>query len=189
MAENLNEDEDEDEKCVFTSLNRKSMRRILFLVVFVVVSAVTFARPVCFYFTKNSAVADVSLCFSSNSLLADTCVWIGTGAFTDVDVCFVERPLANSIDIELVDYPSLADVSICLTDEPILAKTTLCITSSFSKADSRLGFWDAPTSFTTDIYIKGVDPNRLSKEAKVAVVYALLKQGLVLKHLRIGNRD
>ena len=149
------------------------MKKFLLLALFVVISTLGNAISVSLCFTKYSAIADVTIGFYTNSVLADTCVWIGTGGFTDVDVCFVESPLANSIDIQLVDNPTFADVSVCLTDQTVLADKTFCITSSIALADICLGIWDAPMSFTKDIYIKDVDPNRLSKEAKVAIVYAL----------------
>ena len=149
------------------------MKKVLFLVLFVIASTITNARTISMCLTTNSAVADITIGFSSNSVLADMCVRIGTGAFTDVDVCFVERPNASSIDIQLVNNPSLADVTICLTEQTILANKTFCITSSITLADICLGIWDSPKSFTKDIYIKDIDPKRLSKEAKVAVVYAL----------------
>ena len=66
------------------------MKKVLFLVLFVIASTITNARTISMCFTTNSAVADITIGFSSNSVLADMCVWIGTGAFTDVDVCFVE---------------------------------------------------------------------------------------------------
>ena len=149
------------------------MKKVLFLVLFVTVSTITNARTISLYFTNNSAVADLTIGFSTSSILADLCVWIGTGSFTDVDVCFVERPLAGSIDIQLVDNPGLADISICLTDKTVLANKTFCLTSSITLADICIGVWNSPMSFTKDIYIKNIDPERLSPEAKVAIVYAL----------------
>ena len=119
----------------------------------------------------------IKLCFTNypslSVALADISVWVGMAGFTDVDVCFVSMPTAYSIDIELVDNPVLADGTICLTDYTALADKTLCITSSAGLADICLGVWDVPTAFTKDIYIKGVDPKRLSLKTKIAVVYSL----------------
>lgn len=131
------------------------------------------ARPIKLCFTNYPSLADITLCYTNSVALADISVWVGMAGFTDVDVCFVSMPTAYSIDIELVDNPVLADGTICLTDYTALADKTLCITSSAGLADICLGVWDVPTAFTKDIYIKGVDPKRLSLKTKIAVVYSL----------------
>lgn len=149
------------------------MKKSLFLVLFLISCIFTNARTVTLCFTDKPLLADVTIGFTSSAVLADICIWVGTGSFTDVDVCFVDRPLPSSIDIKIVNTPALADATICLTDKLILADKSLSIVSNIGIADICLGLWNSPNSFTKDIYIEGINPKRLSNEAKVSIVYAL----------------
>lgn len=148
-------------------------RKHVLLVLFTLISLTTNAQPIRICFTTSPALANITLAFTSSPVLADLCVWAGRGGFTDVDVCFVSSPNATSIDIDIVDNATLADGAICITNYTTLADKTLCVTSSPVLADICLGIWDSPTAFTKDIYIKGIDPKRLSMETKVAIVYSL----------------
>ena len=149
------------------------MKKLLLSVLFVIASTIINARPINMCFTSNSVGAELTLFFLSSPLLADLSVWVGTEVHKDVNVCFVEKPLPNSIDIQLVDNPSQADVAICLTKHTFFENTSIYITSGFTFADFYLGLWDSPQSFTKNIYIRDIDHKKLSKEAKVAIVYAL----------------
>ena len=149
------------------------IKKALFVFVFAILSFTLSARPIKLCFTNYPSLADMTFCFTNSVALADLSVWVGMAGFTDVDVCFVSMPTAYSIDIDLVDSPVLADGTICITDYTALADKTLCITTSAGLADICLGVWDVPTAFTKDIYIKGIDPKRLSVKAKIAIVYSL----------------
>jgi hypothetical protein len=91
----------------------------------------------------------------------------------DVDICFIKYPSSSSIDISLVDNPALADYRICITTNPLDADKTISITPRLTAADICVGIWDTPTSFTKDIYIKGMDSAKLPMDQKVAILYCL----------------
>ncbi len=149
------------------------MRKIVLALCLLLSAIAVKAQPTKIYLTESPASADVTYAFTKTSINADVKVWIGQSVYSDIDVCFVNRPWSNSIDVELVSSQTLADVSICLSGSPAFADKTICITDVFAYADICISLWNYPSTFTKEIYVKGVDPNKLSKEAKVAILHVL----------------
>lgn len=137
------------------------------------ISILVKARTINLYLAENPGSADLTIGYTSNTTAADISVWIGNANFNDVDVCFTNSPTPNSIDVNIVSNPSAADLTLCITDNLSASDKVICITESAGIADICLGLWDDPTSFTTDIYIEGMNINSLDKNMKVAIVDAL----------------
>ena len=131
------------------------------------------AQTIKLCFNNSSLSADLVLRFTDFLPAADICVWTGRTTMADVDICFVKNPSSSSIDISIVDSPGLADYTICMNGTPFSADKTIAITSSLTAADVCVGIWSYPTSFTKDIYIKGIDAEKLPLEKKVAILYCL----------------
>ncbi|MBR4708935.1 MAG: hypothetical protein IKP30_02365 [Bacteroidaceae bacterium] len=108
------------------------------------------------------------------STLADISVWVGnTSLTTKVNVCFVKSPSANSINVNIVNSPALANKTIGFTSLATIADKTVYITEAAILADVCVGIEDYPTPSSKEIYVRGINPNSLNKEAKVAILYAL----------------
>ena len=131
------------------------------------------AQPISLCFTDNYITAELTLGFTDSVIASDLSVWTGVFGTTDLDVCFVDHPLPGSVDIILEKTPLLADATIYITDNLILADKTISITSNIAIADYIIGIWPNPTSFTKDIYIKDIEPNKLSIKYKIAILYCL----------------
>lgn len=122
---------------------------------------------------RNPITNGTTLCYIKSSSIADVNVWVGQASFTDLDVCFISEPSHSSIDINIVTNPVIADVTICLTSNAIIADKTLCITNSETIADFCIGIYDKPTSFTKIICVKGIEPEKLTIEEKITILYSL----------------
>lgn len=131
------------------------------------------AETINLYLTDDPVLADLTIGFTDSPIAADINVWIGTASFNDIDVCFTDSPTSNSIDINIVSNPSVADKVLCITDNTLASDKVVCITQNAANADICLGLWDNPTSFTTDIYIEGLNNSSFNNDIKVGIVYAL----------------
>ena len=137
------------------------------------------AQPKVLCFTDNSLIADLTLGFSNTIIEADLTVCLTSSSLSAIDVCFLSSPTLSSIDIELTNNSLYADKKICLTNNTLIADKTIRITTYSISSDFNVCLRDTPSISSKDIYVKGVDPKRLSVEAKVAILYVL---GLLKKN-------
>lgn len=149
------------------------MKRIFFILLLLMHISKANSKDISLCFTDLCPLADISICFTDIATLADICVWIGNSSFTKVDVCFTKHQTSNSINIKLVNSSVLADKTIGFTSLATIADKTICITNTAGIADVCIGIYDYPTPFTKEIYVRDINPGTLSKEAKVAILYAL----------------
>lgn len=73
----------------------------------------------------------------------------------------------------MVSSPALAANTIGIIDHIVLAGKSICITGVPGIADICVGLWDSPTGFTKNIYLEGVDAQKLSTQEKLAIISAL----------------
>lgn len=149
------------------------MKKVFLIFSFIFIATIAIARPIKLCFTENSGLASITYGFTDNIALADISVWIGQAGFTDVDVCFTNSISSGSLCVDVVSSPALADYTIGIIDHIVLADKSICITGVPGIADICVGLWDSPTAFTKNIYLEGVDAQKLSTQEKLAIISAL----------------
>lgn len=125
------------------------------------------------FITDNPTLADLSIGLTDNAMESDINVWVGLSVTNDVNIAFVYLPSASTIDVELVNNASSADATLYITNNTTIADKSVCITTNPFIADIKIGFPEFPGVFTKNIYVKNIDPTKLSIRDKVIIAYAL----------------